>query len=296
MGDYHVHLHHHGPYRGVGPPLGEYPPGYIESYVEQAAKQGLDEIGFTEHLYRCVESGPVLGRFWEYEPKEDLAAQTEAFVAEDRTLSLENYVAAVVGAKDRGLPVKLGLEVDFMPESIGAVLEFLEPYPWDFLIGSVHWIGGWSVDHGGAAYEVARRGVRQTYEDYFELEIQLAASGAVDVLAHVDVVKVHGDVLEEPPTDLYERVVAAAAESGTAVEASSSGMYKAVGEMYPAPTLLAMFGQAGVPITLASDAHEPAHCGRDADVLIAAAREAGYTDHLIFDQRTSSSRPLPPQK
>jgi histidinol-phosphatase (PHP family) len=123
MGDYHVHLHDHGPYQGIGPPLGEYPPGHIEAYVEQAVRRGLTEIGFTEHLYRCVESESVLGRFWEREPRQDLADQTAAFIAEDRTLSIDAYVAAVVDAKDRGLPVKLGLEVDFMPESIGSVMD-----------------------------------------------------------------------------------------------------------------------------------------------------------------------------
>jgi len=293
MGDYHVHLHDHGPYRGVGPPLGEYPPGHIEAYVAQAAANGLAEVGFTEHLYRCVESIPVLGRFWDNEPQQDLADQTEAFVAEDRTLSLDAYVAAVVDAKDRGLPVKLGLEVDFFPETIDAVLEFLEPYPWDFLIGAVHWIGGWAVDYDESAHEFRRRGVRQAYEEYFALERQLAASGAVDVLAHVDVVKVHGDVLAQPPTDLYEGVVAAAVSSGTAVEVSSAGLHKPIAELYPAPSFLDMFGRAGVPITLASDAHGPEHCGRDSGVLVQAAREAGYSQHLVFDQRVAQTQDLP---
>ena len=293
MGDYHVHLHDHGPYRGVGPPLGEYPPGHIEAYVAQAAANGLAEVGFTEHLYRCVESIPVLGRFWDKEPQQDLADQTEAFVAEDRTLSLDAYVDAVADAKDRGLPVKLGLEVDFFPETIDAVLEFLEPYPWDFLVGAVHWIGGWAVDYDGSAHEFRRRGVRQAYEEYFALERELAASGAVDVLAHVDVVKVHGDVLAQPPTDLYEGVVAAAVSSGTAVEVSSAGLHKPIGELYPAPSFLDMFGRAGVPITLASDAHHPEHCGRDSGVLVHAAREAGYLHHLVFDRRVSQTQDLP---
>lgn len=293
MGDYHVHLHQHGPYEGVGPPMGEYPAGHIESYVEQAARRGLAEVGFTEHLYRCVEAAPVLGRFWDYEPRQDLAEQTEAFFAEDLTLSIESYVDAVVAAKDRGLPVKLGLEVDFFPETIDAVVEFLAPYPWDFLIGSVHWVGGWSIDHTGAAYEFARRGVRQAYEDYFALEQQLAASGAVDVLAHVDVVKIHGDVLEHYPAELYEGVVAAASASGTAVEVSSAGIHKSIGEMYPAPPFLAMFNKSGVPITLASDAHLPEDCGRDFATLVSAARQAGYSDHLVYNQRVAEPRPLP---
>lgn len=293
MGDYHVHLHDHGPYRGVGPPLGEYPPGHIEAYVEQAARRGLSEVGFTEHLYRCVESEKVLGPFWENEPRQDLSVETEAMVREDRTLSLETYVDAVVAAKERGLPVKLGLEVDFMPESFHAVLELLEPYPWDFLIGAVHWVGGWSVDYGVSSHEFARRGVHRAYEDYFSLETQLAASGAVDVLAHVDVVKIFGHVPPEPPTDLYADVVTAAAASGTAVEVSSAGLHKPIGEIYPAQPLLEMFYAAGVPITLASDAHVPEECGRDTALLVDVARAAGYGEHLVFDQRVAAVKRLP---
>ncbi len=293
MGDYHVHLHDHGPYDGIGPEPGVYPPGHIEAYVENAVRNGLSEVGFTEHLYRCIESVPVLGRFWENDPNTDLAADTEALFADDLTLSLESYVTAVVEAKDRGLPVKLGLEVDFFPETIDAVVEFLKPYPWDFLIGAVHWIGAWAVDYPGSAYEFERRGLRQAYEDYFEMERRLAASGTVDVLAHVDVVKKHGDVLQQPPIDLYEMVVEAAVGSGTAVEVSSAGLHAEVGEMYPAPPFLEMFNRADVPITLASDAHAPSQCGRDADLLVEAARQAGYSSHLEFDRRVATLRNLP---
>jgi histidinol-phosphatase (PHP family) len=293
MGDYHVHLHDHGPYSGTGPPLGEYPPGHIESYVEHAAARGVAEVGFTEHLYRCVEAGPVLGDFWEDEPRRDLAAETAAMVTEDRTLSIEAYVAAVVDAKDRGLPVKLGLEVDFFPETIDSVMEFLAPYPWDFLIGAVHWVGGWSVDYGVSSYEFERRGVRQACEDYFALKTQLAESGLVDVLAHVDVVKRFGHLPPTPPTDLYAEVVAAAVASGTAVELSSAGLHKPIGETYPSPLLLAMFHQAGVPITLASDAHAPQECGRDSDRLIQQAKRVGYTGYLRFDQRQPTLHQFP---
>ena len=285
MGDYHVHLHDHGEYTGVGPPLGEYPPGHIEAYVAAAAGNGFSEVGFTEHLYRCVESEPILGEFWADEPRRDLAAETAAMVAADRTLSLEAYVAAVVAAKDRGLPVKLGLEVDFFPETFDAVMDFLDPYPWDFLVGAVHWVGGWSIDYPISAYEFARRGIRQSYEDYFQLKRQLAATGLVDVLAHVDVVKMFGDVLPKAPRDLYADVVSAAAASGTAVEVSSAGLHKPIGEIYPAPAFLEMFHRAGVPITLASDAHVPEDCGRGASTVVAAAVAAGYREYLVFEQR-----------
>ncbi len=293
MGDYHVHLHPHGPYRGVGPAPGEYPPGHIEAYLERAERRGATEVGFTEHLYRCVEAGPVLGRFWDAEPRRDLAEQTAAFFAEDLTLSLEGYVTAVIAAKDRGLPVLLGLEVDFFPETIDAVLDLLAPYPWDFLIGSVHWIGGWAVDHGGAAYEYRRRGTQKAYEDYFALEEQLAASGAVDVLAHADVIKKYGYRPAVEPVDLYRAVVEAAARSGTAVEVSSAGLRHAARQIYPEPAFLAMFAAAGVPITLASDAHLPEECAMGRDEVVAAARTAGYTERLRFRRRRADAVPLP---
>lgn len=296
MGDYHLHLHQHGPYTGEGPEPGTYPPGLIESYVETARSRGLEELCFTEHLYRCVESEPVLGRFWDGEPKTDLAAETERFVTEDRTLSLETYVEAVVAAKQRGLPVLLGLEVDFFPDTIDAVLDLLAPYPWDLLIGAVHWIGGWSLDHPGSVHEYMRRGVRQAYEDYFAIETRLAASGTVDVLAHVDLIKVFGHRLEEPPMDLYGPVVEAAARSGTAVEINTSGISGLAGEAYPSPDLLRRFFDAGVPITLASDAHRPSDVGLHLEDAVDMALETGYRTRLEFRQRIGVETSLRPKQ
>ncbi|MCP3973518.1 MAG: histidinol-phosphatase [bacterium] len=292
MGDYHVHLHPHGPERHLGPEPGEYPPGHIEAFVEAAFARGEDEVGFTEHLYRCVESTEVLGEFWLDSSNPLVQAHTAAFVADDRVLSLEKYVTAVEAAKDRGLPVLLGLEVDYFPETIDAVSEFLAPYPWDFLIGSTHWIGAWSVDHDGADFEFERRGVRTAYEDYFAIEAQLAASGAVDALAHCDVVKKHGRRLDGPLDHLYQPVVAAALASGTAVEVSSAGLHTGAGEPYPAPDFLRMFYEAGVPITTASDAHFPEHCARDFDTIKDYARAAGYTERIRFRSRRREMVPL----
>lgn len=284
MSDYHVHLHPHEPYQD-GPPRGQYPPGLIESFVEQAHRRGVTEIGFTEHLYRCREAGPVLGRFWERESRLDLAEHTRWFVEADQTLSLEGYVEAVLGAKDGGLPVKLGLEIDFFPDTIAAVLELIDPYPWDFLIGSVHWVGGWAIDSAEQAHEFERRGVEKAWEEYFALVAELAEAGGVDVLAHVDVCKKFGFRPEREPVELYGEVVSAAAAGGLAVEVSSQGLRNPAAEIYPSSTLLGMFHDAGVPITLASDAHWAHEVGHATDEVRAAARRAGYSSHLRFERR-----------
>jgi histidinol-phosphatase (PHP family) len=273
--------------------MGEYPPGYLDRYVEVALSRGVTEIGFTEHLYRCVEAADALGPWWERETNPILRQQTIDEVARERNLSLERYVAVVLDAKARGLPVKLGLEVDFEPGSEQRVLDLIAPYPWDYLVGSVHWIDGWDFVRSDAGDEFQRRGVELAWRQYFELETALAASGMVDVLAHVDVIKKVGirpapEVMDE----LYLPVVAAAVASGTAVEVSSAGLRRESAEIFPAPAFLDLFAGAGVPITLASDGHLPEQAAWGHDIVVTAARAAGYTDHLRFVARSRLETPL----
>ncbi len=293
VSDYHLHLHPHaGDSHHPSPPPGEYPSGWIEQYVEVAASRGVSELGFTEHLYRCVEAAPILGRFWEGDPRSDLAAHSKALVQGDLLLSLDAYVEAVTDAKGQGLPVKLGLEVDFFPDTIDAVIELLEPYPFDFLIGAVHWVGAWSIDSSAVTFEFERRGVERAWEDYFDLVADLAGRGVVDVLAHVDVCKKQGYRPPREPVHRYRQVVAGAVASGTAVEISSQGLRNPAGEVYPSPAFLRLFHDAGVPVTLASDGHHPQAAGHGHDQVVSAARAAGYTKHLRFASRQAYEVPF----
>lgn len=292
MGDYHLHLYPHAPRTG-GPRTGEDPVDFIERYVLAAAERGVRELGFTEHLFRCVESTDVLGPIWEKAPTRELRDQAQQTIQNDRTLSLDNYVETINRAKQRGLPVLLGLEVDFSPESYGGVLEFLEQYDFDYLIGSVHWIDGWVFDRRASVDEFARRGARRVFEQYFDLKTQLATASGVDVLAHADRCKTHGILPDEEPVDLYENLVRETARSRLAVEVSSGGLRQPVGEVNPAPTLLRMFHEADVPITLASDAHFPEDAGWGHQDVVSAARAAGYTQHERFERRERHTQPLP---
>lgn len=288
MSDYHLHLHAHG---AAPDEIGD-PQAYIERYVEHAAAHGVTELGFTEHLFRCEESRSVLGSFWEAAEHADLSEQARQAVAQDRNLRLDTYVETILEAQGRGLPVRLGLEVDFFPDTIDAVLSLLEPIPFDFLVGSVHWVQGWGIDDSRAAFEFDRRGVAQSYEDYFSAAIELAASGAVDVLGHIDVVKKHGHRLEQEPSDRYRALVAATAASGSAVEVNTAGLRAPIKEAYPSPSLLRMFREADVPITLGSDGHLPHEAAAFHREAVDLARVAGYTHRMKFEQRVGTLVPL----
>src|SRR3954467_11621592 len=97
----------------------------VERYVERARERGVDEIGITEHVYYFRETRD----FW-----------AVPYQLERSRADLDPYCDSVLEAKRRGLPVKLGLEVDWVPERADELAQLLEPYPWDYLIGSVHWI------------------------------------------------------------------------------------------------------------------------------------------------------------
>ncbi|MER3408607.1 MAG: histidinol phosphatase [Thermoleophilia bacterium] len=248
----------------------------VERFVEMAAARGVDEIGFTEHVYYFRQTREV----W------TLPYQTERCVYD-----LDAYCEAVLEARRRGLPVRLALEIDYVGERQERLQELLAPYPWDYLLGSVHWLDGLAVDQAPGVW--AERTVEEVWRGYVECVCELAASGACDVLAHLDLAKIFGcrpsaSVLDE----LYARLAEAAARAKVAVEISTAGLRKPVGEIYPDPALLAACAQRGVAITTASDAHEPALVGADFDRALALARSAGYRTVAVLEGRRARQEPL----
>ena len=255
--DYHMHLR--DPSERIDHTIDA-----VQRFVERAAERGVDEIGFTEHVYYFRQTREI----W------DVTYQVERCVYD-----LDTYVAAVVEANDRGLPVKLGLEVDYCGDRQQRLAELLDPYPWDFLLGSVHWIDGLAIDQQPGIW--AHRSVEGVWRVYFDALRELARSGCVDVLAHPDLVKIFGRRPSDPasfyPADL----------DGVALEISTAGLRKPVRELYPDPPLL---GER--PITLASDAHVPDLVGEDFDRALELARAAGRQTVTVFEQRRARQEPL----
>lgn len=282
--DYHVHLErddHIGECR--------FNRGRILQYVEAARARGLKEIAVTEHCYRFRQFKPVVGPLLEGEGSyPEFRGWAEESFGED----LDQYVEALVAAKEEGLPVKVGLEVDWVPGREEEVAAILRPYPWDVLLGSVHFLGKWCIDYS-AGVGWPEKDVDHVFATYYETLAEAAASGLFDVLAHPDLVKKFG---HRPTLDLgpYWRAVAEAAKgAGCCVEISTAGLHKPVGEIYPSLPFLRVFHEAGVPITLASDAHEPGHVGRDVEEAVRWAREAGYREVVLFEGRKQRREPLP---
>ncbi len=183
------------------------------------------------------------------------------------------------------LRIVLGLEADYIEETIDQTAAVLAQYPFEYVIGSVHVLAdGFPFDHPAVRHELVDYGIDRVYLESLELVARAASSGLFQVMGHIDHVKKFGH-----PSRDGDAVAAAAAKAlraiaaaGAAVELNTAGYRKPVGESYPAPHLLAAAAQLGIPLTFGSDAHRPADVGADFARAAAVARQAGYTAALRF--------------
>jgi histidinol-phosphatase (PHP family) len=250
-------------------------------------------VALTEHLFRFAQADAVLGGFWEDDPDDALRRAMATYWAEHARADLDAYVDAVLAAKRAGLPVVLGLEVDHYAGRMDKVVALLDGYPFDVLLGSVHWLGAWGFDNYEepvVAAEWHARSTEQVWSVYTDAVEELAGSGACDVLAHLDLVKVTG---RRPPSlgEHHARMAEVVAGSGLAVELSSVGWRKPVGEPYPAPDLLRLLRARGVAVTTASDAHSLPDVGAGVADLRPLLASAGYETLVAY--RSRQRRPVP---
>ncbi|HSH23801.1 MAG TPA: PHP domain-containing protein [Acidimicrobiales bacterium] len=288
MLDYHLHLWQHGP-------------GPLDATLEQVAAYcgaaqaaGVSEIALTEHLFRFRQADAVVGSWWADHDDAVLVPVMARWWASEQGADLDQYVEVVLAAKAAGLPVVLGLEVDHYAGRMHQVADLLAGYPFDVLLGSVHWVGAWGFDNFGQQEFVDRwevTAVDALWDAYTAHLEELADSGACDVLAHPDLCKITG---RRPavPDEFHHRMAEAAARTGMAAEVSSAGWRKPVGEAYPAPALLARFRAAGVPVTTASDAHGLHHVAERRGDVAALLRNAGYDSLAAYRRRTRRSVPI----
>ncbi len=287
MLDYHLHLWEHSR-ADVGFALDQ-----VAAYCERAASLGVSEVALTEHAFRFRDVlnsvGGVAIRAG-HEPSADFA---EYFNFHARS-ELAHYVEFAQRARDEGLPVRVGLEVDLYRGRMSPLGEYLSQFPFDVLIGSVHWLDEWLFDDLDSDVQMSqwrRRDVDEVWREYGEAMEELADSGVVDVLAHPDVIKVAG-FRPEDPSALWNVIVESAMRTGLSVEVSSAGWFKPAKEPYPAPGLLDRLVANGVGLTTASDAHRLDRVAARFDELRGLLTLRGVNTLDGYDRRRRRRVPL----
>ena len=263
--DYHVHLRPDDPDTASEDFFTD---ENVARYRAAADAAGIAELGVSEHIHRFTAALEIWDHpFWRRSACDDLASYCE-FV--------------------RSAELRLGIEMDYVPGREDAIANVLDAHELDYVIGSVHFVGEGAVDHED--FDVWRREADpdRLWRRYFEMVGEAARSGLFDVIAHPDLVKYWGGqrpTAVRDPRFNYEPAVEAIAETGIAVEVSTAGLRKPIGELYPADAFAEMCVDADAAFALSSDAHVPEHIGHEYERAVAAMRGWGVSQLAVFERR-----------
>lgn len=248
---------------------------HLPSLVAKARSVGLSELGISDHL--------------------TIHPHGKAFPWAMPSEALEKYVGEVasISREQAPFPVKLGVEADFFPETVDRLGELLDGFPFDYVIGSLHFLGDFCVDAEAAQWEMLTEAQRNdVWKRYWLGIVRLADCGLFDIVGHLDLPKKFGF---RPTIDLRKEIDAALdaiAREGLAIEINTSGWSYPANECYPSPEILSGAFSRGIPIQINADSHEPEHLIRDFDRAVALARKTGYESVLGFRHRGAYPVPL----
>ena len=206
ISDYHVHTYLCG--HAFGEPI---------EYLEEAAKKGLKIVGFADHC-------PVPVGF-DVETRMDIS-------------QFNKYIDIISALKDNsyGIDVLFGMEVDWVPDRMDEVFEFLSNVNYDYLIGSVHHTENLPFDHPSYMHLWDTEEKTQLiWDKYIDKIIPMVSSGKFDIIGHLDLPKKFGLY----PKDLThflkrtEDLFSAAAKHSTAIELNTAGLRKPIKENIP---------------------------------------------------------------
>jgi len=224
--DYHTHPQGHRVQR--------YTQALLQPWADSAHKIALSDIAFTDHdRYHAGIDFDEIDRLRE---------------------------------KNTDLKIRAGVELDNDPVRSAAGRKWIEKY-WDkldFVLGSVHFL-----DRDDQMFDSVPAGAKQfdgrdidaIYADYLRRVREIAATGLVDCLAHIDLVKIHGHRPNAEIEAIAGETLDLIRSRNLAIELSTAGWRKPVNELYPSDRIIQLAIEKGIPFTTASDAHSHVQLG-----------------------------------
>jgi histidinol-phosphatase (PHP family) len=271
--DYHVHLR---PDEDDATPERYFTSENARRYRDAATERGIAELGISEHVHRFTAAlGVWQHEWWEQNARDDI----------------DEYNAFV-----RGAGLKVGIEADLVRGREDQMAALLDAREWDYVVGSVHFLQDQAVDMRDSPWDIWRSAdPDEVWERYFQTLGHAAATGMFDILAHPDLVKVWGRDAPRPEGDLrrfYELAMPGIEQADVAIEVSTAGLRKPVGELYPDAEFLRMCLELDKPVALSSDAHVPEDLGHGYDRAVELLRGLGVDEIAVFANRERRMEPL----
>ncbi|WP_442602045.1 histidinol-phosphatase HisJ [Paenibacillus sp. KN14-4R] len=251
--------------------------GTLEQYVERGIAIGLTQLGLSDHM-PLLHVDPAA-----YLPEMAMAME-----------ELPRYVEEALRLKDKykdQIEIRVGLEGDYIEGYEEQIEQIIKAYPWDYVIGSVHFLGKWDVSDFRQLDEWNNRDVNTVYRQYYDAVQKAAASGLYDFLGHIDMIKRFGYKSTEDMGSLERETLDIIKAHDVAIELNASGLRHQAQSMYPSREMLEYAYQIGIPVTIGSDAHQPERLAENLDLAENCLKDIGFTKLATFCSR--SRRLLP---
>jgi histidinol-phosphatase (PHP family) len=234
-----------------------------EDYISSALMAGLNEIGFSEHLtlFKDLED-------WNMNP-----------------VNISPYINHIQSLQQtsKDLKVRIGLEVDYFAGKEKEIKSFLDAFPLDYIIGSVHYLGEKTVDIGPEFYE--GKSIDRLFDAYFQSVIEAINSRLFDIIGHCDLIRIYGYKTSTNLEPLYRKLAKAMKKSDVAFEVNTNGRNRPLADFYPDRKYLHIFREENVPVCVNSDAHMPSRVGQYFDEAYELLRYTGFTEMAVFEKR-----------
>lgn len=272
---------------------------WLDLYLEKAKQLGLKEVGIVDHLYRFKETRDYFEKNMILDSFNPMGQVQSDWLDQVMTESMTDFVEAIVKEKEKwklqGIDLKLGIEADYFEGCEAELIDLLDGHPWDFVIGSVHFVDGWGFDNPQTAYAFQDFNLKDLYNRFFTTVERAIRSGLFDFVAHLDNLKVFNYQVEDTAFNQkwYETIADALAETGTATEVNAGLYYRyPVKEMCPGPSFLKTLVEREVEFTLSSDSHYPDDLGSYTAENSEKLKELGVKSLVSFDHRVKTYHPI----
>ncbi|MGC8577674.1 MAG: histidinol-phosphatase HisJ [Thermoproteota archaeon] len=250
-----------------------------QEYIEKAIEKRFNEIAFTDHL-----------TIFPRNKNQEVSLSTSKHIL--NLTKFEEYVSLIKQLQVKyssKISIKLGLEVDYFPESEKLIEEILGSYSYDFdlLIGSVHFVKGICIDCSSQKFkveeEVKKNGFDKFYSTYMSLVRKAVETGMFNIVGHMDIVRIWGYA---PTNGAVEetKVLTSVKKQSMAVEVSSRGLRQPVRSLYPSSRIMQECKRLEVPVTIGTDAHSLEEIDYGYDAIVNYIKDFGYTKIATFNK------------
>ncbi|KGX85859.1 histidinol phosphate phosphatase domain-containing protein [Pontibacillus litoralis] len=276
---------------------GDYSKWWLDLYLEEALRKGLKEVGIVDHLYRFQEMRDYFITFLDVDSQE-IGNEQKEWLDKVMVRSIDDFIRLIQREKEewakKGVTLKLGIEADYFEGGEQQLEAFLSKYPFDYVIGSVHFYQGWGFDNPQLQHLFEQYDLKGLYAGHFETVKKAVKSGLFDFIGHLDNMKVFNyRPAEQELIPIYRDVAQTLVKHDVATEVNPGLFYRyPVQEMCPSLTFMKVLIEEGVKFTTSSDSHYPNDIGIYNDAIRTMLVENGIDEVATFNQRIRSMKAI----